>query len=322
MGAGAGTPGGRWLPDLRAGTSAPSSPGAGKAAQVLRGVPAEEPGRVIVAVPEAGQCLLKLDDVRASVALMQVAVRSQRCRAAAATGRPSSSASTWPGRTRPPRLARIFVTVILGNGADARTMVVRPGRIRPGSMIGSRSTRSCATPVITEVAGAAVRAASWLGDSINLAAARPAADIAITPTATPARKKRLVLNGSSLDPAPGPPCTADPPSSVAHATTAQVTGGGPSELVNLSRWNRGRTHRPGECWPVRRMGGLREVARRGSWRVARFVGADGNPLRRGIDRMERAVWILLVDRVPGRRADAGADGRAGRAVDQQRPGQA
>jgi hypothetical protein len=36
------------------------------------------------------------------------------------------------------------------------------------------------------------------------------------------------------------------------------------------------------------------VARRGSRRVAKFAGADGNPLRRGIDRMERAVWILLV----------------------------
>jgi hypothetical protein len=45
--------------------------------------------------------------------------------------------------------------------------------------------------------------------------------------------------------------------------------------------------------PVRRVGGLPEAARRGKWRVARFVGADGNPLRRGIDRFERAVWVLL-----------------------------
>jgi hypothetical protein len=44
---------------------------------------------------------------------------------------------------------------------------------------------------------------------------------------------------------------------------------------------------------VRRSGGLAEVARRGSGRVAKLAGADGNPLRRGIDRMERAVWILL-----------------------------
>jgi hypothetical protein len=27
--------------------------------------------------------------------------------------------------------------------------------------------------------------------------------------------------------------------------------------------------------------------------VAKFVGADGNPLRRGIDRFERAMWVLL-----------------------------
>src|SRR6185437_2459169 len=36
------------------------------------------------------------------------------------------------------------------------------------------------------------------------------------------------------------------------------------------------------------------MARRGSRRVVRFAGADGNPLRRGIDRMERALWILLL----------------------------
>lgn len=35
------------------------------------------------------------------------------------------------------------------------------------------------------------------------------------------------------------------------------------------------------------------MARRGSGRVAKLVGADGNPLRRGIDRFERAMWILL-----------------------------
>jgi hypothetical protein len=35
------------------------------------------------------------------------------------------------------------------------------------------------------------------------------------------------------------------------------------------------------------------LARRGSWRFAKVIGVDGNPLRRGIDRMERAVWILL-----------------------------
>ncbi|HXS61368.1 MAG TPA: hypothetical protein VN767_00740, partial [Streptosporangiaceae bacterium] len=46
--------------------------------------------------------------------------------------------------------------------------------------------------------------------------------------------------------------------------------------------------------PVRRTGGLATMARRGSRRVVRFAGADGNPLRRGIDRMERALWILLL----------------------------
>jgi hypothetical protein len=44
---------------------------------------------------------------------------------------------------------------------------------------------------------------------------------------------------------------------------------------------------------VRRGGGLAYATRRGSWRVAKLMGADGNPLRRGIDRLERAVWILL-----------------------------
>jgi len=62
-----------------------------------------------------------------------------------------------------------------------------------------------ATPVITEGTGAADLAASSPGVSINLAAARPAADMTITPTATPARKKRLVLSGSSKDPVFGPP---------------------------------------------------------------------------------------------------------------------
>ncbi len=44
---------------------------------------------------------------------------------------------------------------------------------------------------------------------------------------------------------------------------------------------------------MRRSGGLAEAARRGSWRVAKFAGVDGNPLRRGIDRFERAVWVLI-----------------------------
>ena len=44
---------------------------------------------------------------------------------------------------------------------------------------------------------------------------------------------------------------------------------------------------------VRRAGGLADLARWGSRRAVKLVGADGNPLRRGIDRMERAVWILL-----------------------------
>lgn len=35
------------------------------------------------------------------------------------------------------------------------------------------------------------------------------------------------------------------------------------------------------------------MARRGSWRFAKVIGVDGNPLRRGIDRFERAVWVLL-----------------------------
>jgi hypothetical protein len=35
------------------------------------------------------------------------------------------------------------------------------------------------------------------------------------------------------------------------------------------------------------------LARRGSWRFAKVIGVDGNPLRRGIDRFERAVWVLL-----------------------------
>lgn len=48
---------------------------------------------------------------------------------------------------------------------------------------------------MTDAAGAAERAASSFGDSINLAAAKPVADIAMTPMATPARKKRE----------PGPP---------------------------------------------------------------------------------------------------------------------
>jgi len=33
--------------------------------------------------------------------------------------------------------------------------------------------------------------------------------------------------------------------------------------------------------------------RRGTRCVARYLGADGNPLWRGIDRFERAVWVLL-----------------------------
>jgi hypothetical protein len=45
--------------------------------------------------------------------------------------------------------------------------------------------------------------------------------------------------------------------------------------------------------PVRRVGGLPEAARRGSWRVAKLAGADGNPLRRGIDRFEKAIWVLI-----------------------------
>jgi hypothetical protein len=75
----------------------------------------------------------------------------------------------------------------------------------PRSAMSSLSTRIRAIPVMTEAAGTDELAASWLGDSISLAAAKPVADMAKTPMATPARKKRLVLSGSSADRAPGPP---------------------------------------------------------------------------------------------------------------------
>jgi hypothetical protein len=42
-------------------------------------------------------------------------------------------------------------------------------------------------------------------------------------------------------------------------------------------------------WRVRRTGGARSALRR----AVRWAGIDGNPLRRGVDRVERAMFVLL-----------------------------
>src|SRR6266700_6813744 len=118
-------------------------------------------------------------------------------------GRPSISASSGPGRTRSPGLTGSLVTVTVWYGALAVTSILLADRTTPGTVTASRSTCQRAAAVISVGAGAADRAATCCGDSTKAAVARPTADIARSPTASPPRKNRLVLSGSVAD-APAP----------------------------------------------------------------------------------------------------------------------
>src|SRR5690349_406928 len=103
---------------------------------------------------------------------------------------------TCPGHTRSPTPTGILVTVMTLNGPEAVTLIVLAGATTPVTAIASVSTCHLATAVSTVGAGAADRAATSRGDSTRVAAAKPATDIASTPTASPPRKKRLERSGS------------------------------------------------------------------------------------------------------------------------------
>src|SRR5215472_7850154 len=103
---------------------------------------------------------------------------------------------TCPGDTLSPTSTGILVTVMTPNGAEAVTLIVLAAVTTPVTAMVSVSTCHPATAVSTDGAGAADCAATSRGDSTRVTAARPVADIASTPTASPPRKKRLIRSGS------------------------------------------------------------------------------------------------------------------------------